>query len=516
MSKILRLWGKAMAGFGLVIEAENDGVVNGSWRLLKSALFRVIRRFFRFMGVGISKETPAPRPSLWIVFSLTMVGVMVLITGLLSDVILKRQREKLYNHVMNRGMVSIDYFVRHAKIPLFEDNSLALNTLIKNTQGVGGYLYAAIVDREGVVKAHTNPSEMGHIMVFSSVGGAISRGEVTSFTHDGGTLGSVLTMRAPVFFKETHIGTVYVGLSIDFIHGFLREVRHFFLLGMGLFSLSGLGVVLFFRRRFPRPMSNLEVSTQACATGHRSQGGDFSSGDERPHWATVSNDTDKGESKEPSMRETLGTYVGVEVLNLILRNPESIWLKGRKSEATVLFADIRGFTAYTEMHAPEVLVEDLNHYFDIATATILKHGGYVDKFIGDAVLAVFGVPVYDEDHFLRCVRAAVEMQNALRTASERGGNPLLSRVGISIKSGVVVAGSIGSQAKMEYTVIGDTVNIAAHINGLAGGGEIVVGRSMMDAHGDILEGEPLAPQKIKGRSGLVDVYRLTGLRGEAY
>ncbi|BCS95057.1 hypothetical protein DSLASN_06890 [Desulfoluna limicola] len=505
--------GKVIVELGYATEDDIVQAVNEHYRIHVTSLSDNIRGLIRRIGDSLNEEVPAPRVPIWLQLSITMIVVMLLTVGLLSYVILERQKEKLYNHAVKLGMVSLGYFGSNAKIPLLEDNILSLNALIKNAEGVDGHLYALIVDNNEVIKAHTDSSQIGKTMVrYPPTGAVESRGEVTYFTHDGGGVGPVLNMSVPIIFKEKRLGEVHVGLSIDFIDQLFLDERSFLVISTMIICFIGLVVAVLFGRRFSKPISGLVLATQEFAKGNYSHRVDSRRNDELGRLATAFNRMGKELFKQSMMRESFGKYVGSDVLELILRNPETTWLKGRKNQATVLFADIRGFTAYTETRPPEVLVEELNQYFEIATTIILKHGGYVDKFIGDAVLAVFGVPVNYENHMERCIRAAVEMQKAFKQAGESGRNPLLGRVGISIKSGVVVAGSIGSQAKMEYTVIGDTVNVAAYINALAEGGEIVVGSSVMERHGDMLEVESLVPQKIKGRSGLVEVYRVTGLR----
>ena len=201
-----------------------------------------------------------------------------------------------------------------------------------------------------------------------------------------------------------------------------------------------------------------------------------------------------------------------EVLDMILSHPEDSWLKGIRSEVTVLFTDIRGFTTFSETKNPEEVVENLNEYFEIVTQFIIEYGGYVDKLIGDAVLGIFGAPIPHTGHAEKAVRAAVAMQKKLREKSGDNRNPFLSRIGIGINSGVVLSGNIGSKNKMEYTVIGDSVNVASRINNLAGPGEIIVSKGIYEETKDIVLAKALPPQKIKGKGELVEVYQVLDLK----
>jgi adenylate cyclase len=214
-------------------------------------------------------------------------------------------------------------------------------------------------------------------------------------------------------------------------------------------------------------------------------------------------------------QKSFGKYVGTEVLDLILANPETDWLKGTRNEATIVFGDVRGFTQYATENPPEEVVEVLNAYLEISTSLIIQYGGYVDKFIGDAVMGVFGVPVFRSDHVERAVRAAVRIQEALLQES-RKGNPLLAVVGFSIHTGVVVAGNVGSQSKMEYTVIGDSVNVAARLNALAGAGEVVVSQQVKDKLDHLMSTEALGPQKIKGKSQPIEAYKVLRMKHKSH
>ena len=263
---------------------------------------------------------------------------------------------------------------------------------------------------------------------------------------------------------------------------------------------------------FSRPISKLVLATQEIGKGNFQYRIDMTRRDEFGDLAAAFNYMADELLKKLLIQKSFGRYVSPEVLDMILSNPEDSWLKGTRSEASILFTDVREFTAYSESTNPEEVVEALNEYFGIATQFILDYGGYVDKFIGDAVLGVFGVPVPHTDHAERAVKAAVAMQKELQQRASKNKNPLLSRIGIGMNTGVVVSGNLGSQVKMEYTVVGDSVNIASRLNGIAGPGEIIISKDLYQLTKDMVSVHPLPAQKIKGKSELVEAFRVLSIK----
>ena len=193
---------------------------------------------------------------------------------------------------------------------------------------------------------------------------------------------------------------------------------------------------------------------------------------------------------------------------MIMAHPEEEWLKGRRMNVTLLFTDIRGFTSFSEENEPETVVQEVNRYFEIATRHIIDHGGYVDKFIGDSVLGVFGAPVAREDHAERAVLAAVAMQEEFQRGAKEG--VLLGRVGIGINSGEAVAGDLGSDVKREYSVIGDCVNIASRLNSLAKAGQIIISAGTFEGSKSVIAATPMGSVKVKGKAREIDTYEVLG------
>ena len=207
-------------------------------------------------------------------------------------------------------------------------------------------------------------------------------------------------------------------------------------------------------------------------------------------------------------RQALARFLAPEVVELIASNPEGIRLGGVNQKVTVLFCDIRGFTSMSETMAPEKVVEILNEYFSRVTDVIFDHGGTLDKYIGDAAMAIFGAPFSKGNDAVNAVNAAIAIQSMIaelnRDAAERGHPEL--KIGVGINTGVVTAGNIGSSKRLDYTVIGDAVNLASRMCGKAAAGQILVTESTFNevaAHFAML---PLPPVEVKGKSRPINIF----------
>jgi len=179
--------------------------------------------------------------------------------------------------------------------------------------------------------------------------------------------------------------------------------------------------------------------------------------------------------------------------------------------STVLFCDLAGFTKWCEAHSAEEVGRVLNLYLGAMTETVFAHGGTVDKFIGDAVMCIFGAPFMNPDDPLRAVRCAVSMRNNFRALVDSGAAGEAARgldVHIGVNTGKVVAGTVGSPKRMEYTALGDTVNIAARLEGVAKAGQIVIGPTTADLVKDHIRLRSLGPVALKGKSESIEAFEV--------
>ncbi len=201
-------------------------------------------------------------------------------------------------------------------------------------------------------------------------------------------------------------------------------------------------------------------------------------------------------------RSALERFLSPDVVEMIAANPEGVRLGGINQKVSVMFADIRGFTSLSERMAPEKIVEILNEYFTRVTDVIFDNGGTLDKYIGDAVMAVFGAPISKGNDVANAVRVAIEIQRLLlemnRDAAARNWPEL--RVGIGINTGIVTAGNIGSPRRIDYTVIGDVVNIASRLMSTAAGGRIIISETTARELGSEFTTTALPPLTVKGKA----------------
>ncbi|MCM8816232.1 MAG: adenylate/guanylate cyclase domain-containing protein [Candidatus Omnitrophica bacterium] len=199
-------------------------------------------------------------------------------------------------------------------------------------------------------------------------------------------------------------------------------------------------------------------------------------------------------------------YVSPAVMNEILANAEDIALGGEKKILTVMFADIKDFTPLSEKNPPEKTVEMLNTVLNVMVDAVFKYRGTLDKFIGDCVMAIFGAPVEEKNHAKNAVMAAIEMVESVKKI--RFSDNQTVSIGVGINTGTMIIGNIGSSQRMEYTTIGDAVNLASRIQSMAKDNEILVGEGTYGLIKDEFECEYAGTYQVKGKSKPVVLYRI--------
>jgi adenylate cyclase len=215
-------------------------------------------------------------------------------------------------------------------------------------------------------------------------------------------------------------------------------------------------------------------------------------------------------SETEILRETFSRFLSQQVMEQVLADTDLRSLRSARREVTVMFADIRNFTTFAERHTPEQVVEVLNEYFDVMVQVLFEYQGTLDKFLGDGLLALFGTPMVQSDHPQRAVQAALDIQRAtaaLNVTRHQRGKPIL-QLGIGINSGEAIVGNIGSEKRMEYTVIGDMVNVAQRLQAQTRGGEILIGANTFPHVQPFVTLHDTLETYVKGRRQPVRAHRI--------
>ncbi len=218
------------------------------------------------------------------------------------------------------------------------------------------------------------------------------------------------------------------------------------------------------------------------------------------------------EREKRKVRQTFGLYVPPAVVEEMLADPEKLRLGGERKELSILFSDIRGFTTLSEKIPPEELVPQLNSYLTRMTEVVFNHQGTLDKYIGDAIMAIFGAPLPQDNHPVRACQSALDMKEellALQAEWRSRKMPVLD-IGVGIHTGVVMVGNMGSERRFDYTVIGDNVNLASRLEGLTRkyGVSIIVSGATWDVVKNDFMGRELDLVRVKGKQDAVAIFEL--------
>lgn len=213
--------------------------------------------------------------------------------------------------------------------------------------------------------------------------------------------------------------------------------------------------------------------------------------------------------QQETIRHTFSRYVAGSIVDELLADPSRIKLGGQLQPVTVLFADLEDFTTFSEGTEPEHLLQLLNSYHTFMVDIILRYGGTVDKFLGDGLMALYNTPIEQPDHIARAVKTALHIQDELHWFTQELGEKERLKVNFGIHTGRAVVGNVGSEDLMDFTAVGDTVNVAARLQGVAEHGQILVSTQVYEATQDFVFGRSRGDLSVKGRKRAVESYQIS-------
>lgn len=425
----------------------------------------------------------------------------------------QHERTALESEVEKRGRAVAMNLAGAAKAPLLSvargdfGPELTLEKLIEDVSEGEGVTAVRLLGPDGKIVASLDSGErdsLGTLHV-PKTGQAPNTLQVTSDR-------SRLTVAAPIVFSGVLVGEAQIEFDLTvLIDPIVRSNTE--QLGAAALAVVVLGVFagVAFVALLVGPLRRLRVGVEQLTAGELSVRVPPTSRDEVGELTRAFNKMGDSLQQKERIQSAFGRYVNDFVLAQLLDGPEGQPQAGIEREVTLLFADIRGFTNLSEgLKAPRV-VSLLNEVFQIASDCILEHGGTIDKYIGDSVMAYFGAPVTHTDHSLRAVRAAVDILAAVDARNlaigemdERDQLPV--DIGIGVHTGVVVVGNIGSDRRTDYTAVGDAVNVAQRLEKLAKGGEILVSEAVWRRVRGSVEMHFEGERQLSGRQEPIHVY----------
>lgn len=443
-------------------------------------------------------------------------GTLIIIVGLaavsLGVVTFTRQNAILRNEVKSRATTLVHQLANVGKEGLLTKQELPVYSTITDLQQREDVVYAMVVDEQGRVFAHSVLARKGSLPS-DPVDLAAQKANSLLFQETTLNGDSILDAADPIVLKTKglKLGVARVGLSQKALNEAIHTQMITYLWTALGFLIAALFVSFALARVMTKPLDALAEGIQVVARGDLRKLVAVRSTDEIGKVTNVFNDMIL------SLREKLlmEKYLSQSTVLNIKENRDVTQLKlgGERKYVTALFSDARGFTSLSEKMSPEDVVSLMNIYLNLQTTVVHHYGGIVDKFVGDEVMAIF------EGHGmeLNAVRAAVEIQSyckALNAAREAAGETQVN-IGIGLNSGDVVMGNMGSEDHMDYTVIGDSINVAARLCGIAQPGQVLVSRATADAVGNQATWKDLPPVMVKGKNQPIGVVEVVSVKGGA-
>lgn len=411
--------------------------------------------------------------------------------------------------------------------------------LIRDEQGRITHIALADVTLAPLEKPFTDPSERtqylvdrhGELLAHKDEQKAISRLNMAKYP----IVEKALVQKSPQYqtkFIDPHTEKNFFGASVKTSFGATvisqtseetilevsSEVRRRAIFVAGSAVSMAIFFIFLFSMTLTSPIEKLADMIKLVSKGNfdvkaRSQ---VRSSDEVGDLAEAFDHMTEGLKERDKVKNLFSKFHGSSVAEDLIN--KDIGVGGQSKEVVVFFSDIRGFTAFSEKRSPEEVVEMLNEYFGVMVKIINHNGGVVDKFIGDAIMAVWGAPQSSDRDAHKAVRACLEMRKALNELNERRiarGQPPIS-IGMGLHAGAAISGTIGSDERMEYTVIGNTVNTASRIEAStkAFGADLLISDTVIEKIGEDFKTELAGAAEVKGRSEALKMFKVRGYRAE--
>ncbi|MBN1472377.1 MAG: HAMP domain-containing protein [Syntrophaceae bacterium] len=441
-----------------------------------------------------------------------LILILMLTIASLGVVTFSRQKVILEEEIKKRAEILVEQLAGIGKEGLMTRDDLSVFSTIKDIQKRSGVVYAMVLDNNGAIFVHNNLAEKGKILSQPPDKNAVNTQQLlfqqTEY-NDEPIVDAALPIVVKYEGKNIRVGTARIGISEKELQkAIARQKLTFFWISL-IFVIIGLLIAFALAKVLTGPIFTLAVGMQIVASGDLNQQIKVAYKDE------IGKLTESFNQMVLSLREKLHMekYLSLSALKNIRkgRDKSAMKLGGERKYVTALFSDVRGFTSMSEKMTPEEVVEILNIYLNMQARIISNWSGAVDKYVGDEVMAIFE----GSGQEINAVRAAIEIQTFCRTLNWARGKlgKEQMNVGIGINSGDVIMGNMGSQELMNYTVIGDNINVTSRLCDAAKVGQVVISKITADALGKEAILKKLEPIKVKGKENLIDAFEASSVTG---
>jgi adenylate cyclase len=404
-------------------------------------------------------------------------AITLLVVGGMSSlgfIILENQHSVLTRQIDDMGSAIVRQLANSAAEMVLSDDTLGLKTLANNLVDRQQIMGVAILSEKGVMLV-SNGMIPSQDMLQLHTSNTLVAGHF-EFNAPLSNQNHYLSFHHPITFNQLIAGHAYVSFSKARMVESLKNAQYVILTFTVLMSLIAIFLAFVMSRHLSKPIYSLVDASKAIENGNYRYRLSERRNDEIGELALAFNQMAHGLLQKTQVEDAFSRYVSSNVAQQVLQNLDEVELGGKHVKASVLFADIVGFTGISEKMPPDEVANLLNEYFSYISLIAQLHNGHIDKFMGDCAMVVFGVPEATIDHSFNAISCAIMIQQTVKKLNQirEQENKLSIHFRIGVNTGIMVAGNLGSSDRMEYTVIGDPVNMASRLASAAEADQIIV------------------------------------------
>jgi len=411
-----------------------------------------------------------------IAIKLALAITLLIVSGMsaLGFIILENQKKALTQQINNMGSAIVKQVANSASEMVLSDDSLSLQTLANNLVDHYSIKGAIIIsDQNKILAKNGNTPSIDFIKHQLNNKNSAHIFECSEAAHSEDKL---ICFDSPIKFKQLVAGHIIITFSKQQMIQSLANSRLVIIFTTLIMILIAILLAFIMSRHLSRPIHNLVDASKAIGAGDYQYRLNEQRNDEIGELACAFNIMAQGLLQKSQVEDVFSRYVSSNVAKKVLQNLDDVELGGKHISASVLFADIVGFTSISEKLPPQEITHILNEYFSFISSIAQLHNGHIDKFMGDCAMIVFGAPEHSEDHSIDAINCAIMIQQLVELLNvqrlKQHKMPIHFTIGVN--SGTMIAGNLGSNDRMEYTVIGDPVNIASRLASIAKSDQILI------------------------------------------